>query len=142
MAGPFNHFDASSGAPLRVALPGAGRVVIELEDGTAIGDLTWFGNPYGPTRPSLAWRIGITILPEHRGKGHGAAAQRMLAERLLATTPSNRVEADTSVGNIAEQRALENAGFVREGVLRGAQMRNGVWGDQILYAITAADVGS
>lgn len=140
MSGPFNHFDDSSGAPLRVALPGAGRVVVELDDGTAIGDMTWFGNPYGPTRPCLAWRIGITILPEHRGKGHGSAAQRLLAERLLQTTPSNRVEADTSVHNIAEQRALENAGFVREGILRGAQLRNGVWGDQILYSFTRADL--
>ncbi len=142
VAGPFNHFPETDGAPLRVALPGAGRVIVELADGTAIGDLTWFGVPYGPTRPSLAWRIGITILPEHRNQGHGARAQRLLAERLLETTPSHRVEADTSVDNMAEQKALERAGFLREGVIRGSQLRNGEWGDQVMYGFTRAELQS
>jgi RimJ/RimL family protein N-acetyltransferase len=66
--------------------------------------------------------------------GHGSAAQRMLAGYLFATTPVNRVEASTDVENIAEQKALERAGFTREGVLRGAQFRDGGWHDLVGYA--------
>ena len=41
---------------------------------------------------------------------------------------------DADVENVAEQRALERAGFTREGVLRGAQHRRGRWRDLVLYA--------
>jgi RimJ/RimL family protein N-acetyltransferase len=43
------------------------------------------------------------------------------------------------VENIAEQRALEAAGFQREGVTRGAQWRDGAYHDGILYAVLRAD---
>jgi RimJ/RimL family protein N-acetyltransferase len=63
----------------------------------------------------------------------------MLADHLFATTPSNRVEADTDVANVAEQRALERAGFRREGVLLGAQYRRGLWYDLVGYARLRGD---
>jgi len=37
----------------------------------------------------------------------------------------NRIEASTEITNIGEQRALERAGFTREGVLRGATFQGG-----------------
>jgi RimJ/RimL family protein N-acetyltransferase len=114
-------------------------MIIEGEDGTAIGDLGWFGVPYGPNRRSVAWKIGCTIDVPHRGRGHGSRAQRLLAEHLFATTASNRVEADTDVENVAEQRALERAGFTRDGVVRGAQFRAGGWHDLVLYSILRAE---
>jgi RimJ/RimL family protein N-acetyltransferase len=131
VAGEFNSFDDPGGE--RVAA-NVSRMIVVLDDGTPIGSMSWHGVAYGPYRRSLAWNIGITIVPEHRGRGHGAAAQRMLAEHLFATTEANRVEATTDAGNVAEQRALERAGFTREGVLRGAQYRAGAWHDLILYA--------
>ena len=52
----------------------------------------------------------------------------------------HRVEASTDVTNLAEQRALEKAGFTREGVLRGAQHRaDGVHHDLVGYAILRTD---
>ncbi len=57
------------------------------------------------------WEIGISLWPEHRGKGHGSRAQRMLAEYLFAHTPVERIEAQTASDNLAERRALEKAGF-------------------------------
>jgi len=91
----------------------------------------WLAIPTGPT--SACWNIGVTILPEFRGKGYGTAAQRLLAEYLFATTTVNRVEAGTDVDNVAEQRALEKARFIREGVRRGSQFRNGQWRDMAMY---------
>ena len=41
--------------------------------------------------------------------------------------------------DLAEQRALEKAGFVQEGRVRGAQWRGGAWHDQLLYAVLRGD---
>ena len=139
IAGVYNWFDdqpQGANAPRRFPVD---RVIATLADGTPIGSLSWFGVPYGPNPRSTAWKIGITIVPAYRGQGYGSAAQRMLAEHLFSTTPANRVEADTDVGNVAEQRALEAAGFQREGVLRGAQYRGGRWHDLVIYARVRAD---
>jgi aminoglycoside 6'-N-acetyltransferase len=80
------------------------------------------------------YNIGIALAPEQRGKGYGTAVQRLLAEYLFATYPIMRVEASTDLANLAEQRALEKAGFTREGVLRQAQWRNGGWHDMVVYS--------
>lgn len=41
---------------------------------------------------------------------------------------------------MAEQRALEKAGFTREGVLRGTTFRQGRWHDQVIYSVLRAEV--
>jgi RimJ/RimL family protein N-acetyltransferase len=137
-AGPFNTFDEDD-EHLALADVGGGRMIVATADGEPVGDVSWFGVPYGPTRRSLAWRIGITVVSAQRGRGYGARAQRLLADHLLATTSSNRVEADVDVGNVAERRALERAGFTAEGVLRGAQHRGGGWHDLVMYARLRGD---
>ena len=83
--------------------------------------------------------IGIWLTPAARGRGIGATAQRMLADLFFAHTTVNRVEAHTDVENIAEQRALERAGFSREGLIRGAQWRAGTFHDGYLYAVLRGD---
>jgi RimJ/RimL family protein N-acetyltransferase len=131
VAGEFNSFGEPGGEGMASEV---GRMIVALDDGPPIGSVSWHSVGYGPNRRSRAWNIGITIVPEHRGRGHGAAAQRMLADHLFAATDANRVEASTDVHNIAEQRALERAGFIREGVLRGAQYRAGEWHHLVLFA--------
>jgi RimJ/RimL family protein N-acetyltransferase len=54
-------------------------------------------------------------------------------------TTTNRVEAHTDAGNVAEQRALEAAGFTREGLIRGPQWRGGAYRDGFLYAVLRGD---
>lgn len=118
-----------------------GRLVVErVEDRTPLGMVSWHAVGYGPNLESRAWNIGISLIPEARGQGYGGEAQRLLAERLLATTDANRVEASTDVENHPEQRALAKAGFTREGVLRGAQYRAGQWHDMLLYSIVREDL--
>jgi RimJ/RimL family protein N-acetyltransferase len=113
-----------------------GGLMVELvAGGTPIGSVSWHGIRYGPNPESLVWNIGINLIPEARGHGFGGEAQRLLAERLFATSTVNRVEAMTDVENTAEQRALEKAGFMREGVLRGAQFRAGAWHDIVVYSL-------
>ena len=139
VAGEFNYFGADVD-PLAGSDVGGGRMMVELDDGTPIGDLGWFGVPYGPNLRSVAWKIGCTMDIPYRGRGYGSRAQRLLAEHLFASTPSNRVEADTDVENVAEQRALARAGFTRDGVVRGAQYRAGRWHDLVLYSLLRSDV--
>jgi len=89
---------------------------------------------------SGAWEIGVLIVPEMRGRGAGAAAQRLLVEYLFSTTTAFRIWAATEVENIAEQRALERSGFTREGLLRGAHFRDGQWRDSFIYGIIRNDI--
>lgn len=94
----------------------------------------WFKSTWGRSDTSWCWSIAIGLLPEHRGNGIGAIAQRLLADYLFQHTRAERVQAWTDVRNIAEQKALDRAGFAREGLLRSAQWRGGQWHDQVLYA--------
>jgi RimJ/RimL family protein N-acetyltransferase len=137
---PCSPFEDWSGpdAPGVVArlLPphGGGELVVTDGDDAPIGTVGWHPVQYGPNLGSQAQDIGISIRPFAQGRGHGTRAQLMLARYLFATTPTFRVQASTDVRNLPEQRALERAGFTREGVLRGAQWRQGAWNDLVLYS--------
>jgi RimJ/RimL family protein N-acetyltransferase len=112
-----------------------GTLIVESEaEREPIGTVGWRQVHYGPPPRSAAWNIGISLTPEARGRGFGSEAQLVLATHLFATTSVNRIEAMTDVDNVAEQRALEKAGFMREGLLRGAQHRRGGWHDLVVYS--------
>ena len=97
-------------------------VLTEGDSETPVGDMSAHAVYYGPTPGSRTLNIGISLVEEYRGRGFGATAQRLLAEHPHARGVV-RVEAQTDVTNIAEQRALARAGFELEGVLRQAQGR-------------------
>ena len=59
---------------------------------------------------------------------------------LFMHTQVNRIEAGTEVTNLAEQRALEKAGFTREGVMRGAAFQGGRWRDGAVYSVLRSEV--
>jgi RimJ/RimL family protein N-acetyltransferase len=129
--------DPPPGIAMTDAFPqphGMGELLITDGEDRPIGTVGWHQVLHGPNLGSLALDIGISLRPEFRGLGHGSRAQRMVAEYLFRTFPVHRVQASTDVSNIPEQRALEHAGFVREGVIRGAQWRLGSWRDLVSYA--------
>lgn len=111
-----------------------GLLIVETGHDEGAGFVSWHRISHGPGEGSRCWNIGVFLAPNHRGRGIGAQAQRRLAEHLFATTPVARVEAVTDAANIAEQRALEEAGFTREGTLRRAQFREGNWRDVIVFS--------
>jgi RimJ/RimL family protein N-acetyltransferase len=102
------------------------RWIIELNrsDGqaVAVGDMSAHAVWYGPTITSKALNIGISLVEEYRGLGIGSIAQRLLATE-LHDKGFVRVEAQTDVENIAEQKSLKKAGFIFEGVARKSQGR-------------------
>jgi RimJ/RimL family protein N-acetyltransferase len=123
--------DLSTGKTLE---PDGGRLVVADDDGKPVGLLSYITTFNGPPPGGDCWNIGIWIAPEHRGKGHGAEAQRLAAAYLFAHTLRERVEASTETGNVAEQRALERAGFTREGVIRHGSFRDGAYRDMVMYS--------
>jgi RimJ/RimL family protein N-acetyltransferase len=122
--------------PARTAL----LSVLDEHTGELLGGVSWHAVDYGGTVSCSAWNIGIGLLTEARGRGVGTRAQRLLVEHLFATTELDRVEASTDVENVAEQRALEKAGFQPEGVLRGAQLRGGIRRDLVHYGLVRSDL--
>lgn len=117
-----------------------GTLICErLEDGAPIGSLSWHATGYGPNPESQCFNIGIELLTAARGKGYGTEAQRLLTDWLFAASDVNRVEATTDIENLPEQRALEKAGFTREGALRGSQFRAGAHHDMVVYSRLRAD---
>jgi len=108
-------------------------LVVALSDGALAGIVVWRAVATSGPREAC-FQIGILMFPEHRGKALGTTAQCLLADYLFSTTLTNRLEATTEVDNVAEQRALERAGFVREGLLRGRGFVRGRWVDAFLYA--------
>jgi RimJ/RimL family protein N-acetyltransferase len=142
--GEFNDFgiprsskrEALAKGPLRNERNGT--LIVEVtETGEPIGTVGWREVGYGPQ--SRAWNIGIALIPSGRGHGYGVEAQRLLADELFRTTDANRIEASTDIENVPEQRALEKAGFTREGIMRQAQWRAGAHHDLVVYSRLRSD---
>ncbi|MER5545612.1 GNAT family N-acetyltransferase [Streptomyces sp. NPDC001118] len=114
-----------------------GGQLIVTADSEPLGFVAWRKVVVSPS--THCWNIGAQLLPEARGRGIGSRAQLQLVRYLFAHTPVMRIEADTEAENIAEQRALEKAGFTREGVLRGIVFRDGKWRDGVAYSVLRDD---
>ncbi|MFC4018723.1 GNAT family N-acetyltransferase [Micromonospora sp. GCM10011542] len=111
-----------------------GRLIVEVDDPqpVAAGLVSYRAGVYGGT--AKYWEIGVALLPECRGRGIGWRAQALLCDYLFAHTPAQRIQAGTHPENVAEQRALEKAGFQLEGVVRACEFRAGRWRDGYLYS--------
>jgi RimJ/RimL family protein N-acetyltransferase len=116
--------------------PDRGALMVVRGDGR-LGFVSW--RRRRSTAESWFWEMGIGLMPSARGKGYGTTAQQLLVDYLFANTPAHRIEADTELENIAEQRALEKAGFTREGVIRAVVWRDGAWRDGVVYGILRTD---
>jgi len=121
------------------SLDAPGGLIVVDEHETVLGSVSWIYMQWGPNASSRNPMIGIWLRPEARGRGVGVEAQAALVGLLFRHTHSNRVEAHTDVDNVAEQRALEKVGFVREGTVRGAQWRDGAYRDGYLYSVLRAE---
>jgi RimJ/RimL family protein N-acetyltransferase len=118
---------------------GIGSTAVAVVDGdTLMGIATWEANDRGGPLGGC-YEIGLALLPKYRGRGLGTTAQRLLVRHLFDCTLAHRIEAQTDVGNIAEQTALERIGFRREGLLRSARFRQGTWHDMLMYGLLRTD---
>ena len=84
--------------------------MIELRDGTHIGDLCFKGLDAN----GMA-EIGYGILEEYQGQGYAAEAVGAAVNWALQQLGVTRVEAETALDNRASQRVLEKCGFLPTG---------------------------
>ncbi len=113
-----------------------GKLIVSVSDDTA-GFVGWTPSGHGAGRYRS---IGIVLLPEWRGRGVGTRAQALLCRYLFAHTLVHRIEAGTQPENAAEQRALQKVGFRQEGVLRGAEFRDGAWRDIVIFGLLRGEL--
>ena len=86
--------------------------IIELKDGTHIGDLSFKGlNSDGSVE------IGYGITEENQGQGYAAEAVEAAVSWALRQPGVCRVEAETDPENKKSQRVLEKCGFVPSGTV-------------------------
>lgn len=83
--------------------------------------------------------MGYWISKEEEGKGIVTQAARRLIEHAFEGLGLNRIEIRCSARNHRSAAIPERLGFRKEGVLREAEMRNGVLHDFSLYGLLRAE---
>jgi RimJ/RimL family protein N-acetyltransferase len=100
------------------------------------------GEPVGQIMNKIKadyYTIGYIIHHKHREKGYGTEAVKLMVDFLFLSTPTERIEAQASPGNIASIKLLEKAGFKHEGTIRKALFVQGRYLDEAIYGILRED---
>jgi [ribosomal protein S5]-alanine N-acetyltransferase len=82
---------------------------------------------------------GFAIGAEFWGTGLFAAAAPAVVEFAIETLGVRRLEARSAVGNGRGNGALQKVGAMREAVLRQSFLKDGIYHDQMLWAIDAEE---
>jgi RimJ/RimL family protein N-acetyltransferase len=106
--------------------------IIEKKDGSKIGYICHFTLVHPAGRPL---EIGYSLVPNERGKGYGTEAVEIMVDYLFLSKGIMRVQACTDARNLASQKALEKAGFKKEGTMRKYLFSRGELRDACLYSI-------
>ncbi len=86
-------------------------------------------------------RIGLVIANKtYRSKGYGKRVTKIIVNNLFDNYPIERIEASTDNKNISAQKVLEEAGFLKEGILRNYMYHHKEWRDFALYSILRNEV--
>ncbi len=108
--------------------------VVDLSDGDRLAGeaLLW-----GIDVHNRSAHLGISLLPEFRGRGFGTDVVDVLCHYGFALRGLHRLQVDTLVDNQPMIVAATRAGFAREGVLRGAAWVNGEFVDELILGLLA-----
>jgi RimJ/RimL family protein N-acetyltransferase len=79
--------------------------------------------------------ISCVLTPGERGKGYGTEATKLLVDYLFLTKNLIRIQAHTDARNRVSQKALQNVGFKKEGIIRNSVFARGEWRDRALFSI-------
>ena len=116
---------------------GAGSDSVEfrirtLDEDRLIGFVALHSIEWNNRAAQLAIGIGE---PGYRGKGYGSDALRLVLRYAFDELNLLRVGLDVISSNVAAVRAYEKAGFVREGAMRRAVLRDGQHHDRLIMGI-------
>lgn len=90
---------------------------------------------------SIEWNNRAALLaigigdPDYRNRGYGSDALRLILNYAFNELNLDRVGLDVISYNAPAIRAYEKAGFIREGAMRGAVLRDGHRYDRIIMGI-------
>jgi len=101
---------------------------VQKKDGTRIGYVAHF-LAAGETE------LGYFIVPNERGKGYVSETIEIIVDYIFLSRDVVRIQAKADPENVASWKALEKAGFQREGVLRKTFYCRGKWRDDCIYSI-------
>ena len=107
--------------------------IIERHDSNVVGRVTVYTSledGYG--------EVSYWVLPSARGRGVATRAC-VAATRWAHDLGLHRIQLEHSTRNEASRRVALKAGFVEEGVRRGANLHTDGWHDMVLYSHLATD---
>jgi RimJ/RimL family protein N-acetyltransferase len=87
--------------------------------------------------------IGYILFPEGRGRGYATRTVRLVAGWVFDVVGVGRLQARTSLGNVASERVLERSGFTREGVARSGFVLpvSREWVDTTMWSLLPGEAG-
>ncbi|MCM3609723.1 GNAT family N-acetyltransferase [Planococcus sp. MERTA32b] len=106
--------------------------IVENETGQLVGSINLFRIFRGPLQSSM---IGYVVDKKYNGRGYATEAIRLAVDYAFQELGLHRVEAGVMPHNAPSIRALEKAGFEREGLARKNVKINGRWQDHVVMAI-------
>ena len=133
---PYTPADAEAWVGLTAAEDPPVHFAIEV-GGEAVGGI---GLELGEDVERISAELGYWLGRAHWGRGIVSAAASAVTAYALTELGLTRVFALPYAENRASIRVLEKAGYVREGRLRRAALKDGTVLDQELFAITDLDL--
>jgi len=116
--------------------PHISEFAIRRADGFLVGGMgVRLKTGLGHHRGELGYWLGRSFW----GRGLATAGVRAVSAYAFETLNLKRIEATAFPDNKASHRVLDKAGFVREGVLKGYHLKNGILIDACMYALVKND---
>jgi len=83
--------------------------------------------------------IGVTIAPQHQGRGYATETLRAALDYLFGPMAQHRVFGSVDPRNAASVRLLESIGMRREAHFRQSLWFKGEWVDDVVFAMLRAE---
>ena len=109
------------------------RWMIELDNGTTIGMVSFFDINWITRRASISYKINP--FETNRLKGDTKNAVYIAVKYAFDEMGLHRIESVILSFNIMSIKLTESVGFVKEGVFRARILKNGKWCNQVFYGL-------
>jgi RimJ/RimL family protein N-acetyltransferase len=116
-----------------------GRFVIDVEEAGEWRRAGAVGFEMRNRRSRIVFLQRLAVHPDFRRRGVGDGAARLMQRHLIFDLGYHRLELEVYGFNERAIAHAERSGFVREGVKRGAYLRDGEWVDGVLFGLIRED---